>query len=201
MHYFRPVLSKCCTSLQFDEKNTSKIYSIVSLYTIAEFMITLRKGREDDIPDLQAMARRTWEPTYLPIIGQKQVDYMLDKMYNTGVLLEEMMKGYLFLIAEDNKESLGFASYSLTDPENFIYKLHKLYVLPEAHGKGVGKLLINEVVNKVRNGGGKTLELNVNRENAARDFYLKAGFEIKETVDIEIGNGFFMNDFVMVKAI
>jgi hypothetical protein len=37
----------------------------------------------------------------------------------------------------------------------------------------------------------------VNRYNKAKDFYEKAGFKIIETVDIEIGNGFYMNDYVM----
>ena len=66
----------------------------------------------------------------------------------------------------------------------------KLYVLPEAHGKGLGKLLMNEVRNKAMEAGADSLELNVNRYNNAKDFYEKIGFVVKETVDIEIGNGF-----------
>ena len=65
------------------------------------------------------------------------------------------------------------------------------------HGKGVGKILMNEVVNLTSKEGGQSLQLNVNRNNKAKDFYLKAGFNIKETVDLDIGNGFFMNDYVM----
>ena len=65
------------------------------------------------------------------------------------------------------------------------------------HGKGVGKILINEVKNLAVGGGGKFLQLNVNRNNKAADFYKKIGFKIKETVDVNIGNGFFMNDYVM----
>jgi ribosomal protein S18 acetylase RimI-like enzyme len=60
---------------------------------------------------------------------------------------------------------------------------------------------MNEVVDQIRDAGGKSLLLNVNRSNKALDFYEKAGFTIKETVDIEIGNGFFMNDYIMEKAI
>jgi GNAT superfamily N-acetyltransferase len=74
-------------------------------------------------------------------------------------------------------------------------------VLPEHHGEGLGKFLINEVVNKVREAGGKTLELNVNRANDAKVFYERMGFTIKKTVDIAIGNGFFMNDYVMEMVI
>ncbi len=164
-------------------------------------MIILRKAKEEDITSIREMARITWGPTYLPIIGQKQVDYMLDKMYSEGVLLEELMKGFAFLIAEIGSTDVGFASYSLTDPDHFTYKLHKLYVLPEAHGKGVGKFLINEIVNKIREAGGKCLELNVNRANNARNFYLKAGFNIKKTIDLDIGNGYYMNDYIMEKPV
>ena len=164
-------------------------------------MIALRKAKEDDIPALQEMARITWEPTYLSIIGQEQVDYMLNKFYSKAALLEQLISGHTFLIAQEGSKDLAFVSYSIVDHERFVFKLHKLYVLPEAHGKGIGKFLINEVVNKVREAGGLWLELNVNRYNKAKDFYERAGFKIKETVDIEIGNGFFMNDYVMELAV
>ncbi|WP_432711850.1 GNAT family N-acetyltransferase [Pedobacter sp.] len=164
-------------------------------------MILLRKAKEQDLPVIQHIAAVTWEPTYVPLLGPKQVAYMLDKMYSKSALLGQLMKGDIFLIAAMNGKDVGFASYSLEIPEQQVYKLHKLYVLPAMHGQGLGKYLINEVLNKVRDAGGKTLELNVNRANNAKEFYEKAGFVIKETVDIEIGNGFFMNDYVMAKAI
>jgi GNAT superfamily N-acetyltransferase len=164
-------------------------------------MILLRKGKEKDLPVIQEIARLTWGPAYGAIISQEQIDYMLEKMYNKGVLLEQLLEGYAFLIAEINSKDVGFACYSVTDPINKIYKLHKLYVLPECHGKGVGKFLMNEVLDKVKAEGGLRLELNVNRENKAKDFYESAGFIIKETVNLDIGNGFFMNDYVMQKII
>ncbi|SDL44746.1 L-amino acid N-acyltransferase YncA [Pedobacter sp. ok626] len=164
-------------------------------------MILLRNGKEEDIESIQKMANKTWPAAYSDIISAEQIAYMLDKMYNKGELLSQFQKGYTFLIAEENDVDLGFASFSIHDSTNCIYKLHKLYVLPEAHGKGLGKLLINEVVNMVRRAGGKSLELNVNRDNKATKFYLKAGFNVKETVDLDIGNGFLMNDYVMELAI
>lgn len=164
-------------------------------------MILLRKGKEEDIESIQDMANKTWPAAYGNIISSEQIEYMLEKMYNKGELLSQFQKGYTFLIAEENDKDLGFASFSIHDSTNHIYKLHKLYVLPEAHGKGLGKLLINEVVNMVRKVGGKSLELNVNRENKATEFYIRAGFNVKETVDLDIGNGFLMNDYVMQMAI
>lgn len=160
-------------------------------------MIQLRRAMEADLTIIQELAKITWQPTYVPIIGQAQVDYMLKTMYNTGVLLEQLSEGHVFLIARSGMKDIGFAGYSIIDHENRGYKLHKLYVVPESHGTGLGKLLINEVVDQIRAAGGKSLSLNVNRNNKAKSFYEKAGFKIKETVDLDIGNGFFMNDYIM----
>jgi ribosomal protein S18 acetylase RimI-like enzyme len=160
-------------------------------------MITLRKAKEEDIELIQSIAEATWPSTYLDIIGQQQIDYMLEKMYNRGELLRQLMEGHIFLIAEEDEEQYGFAGYSIIDHEKRTYKLHKLYVLPSAHGKGAGKILINEVFNQIKDAGASALQLNVNKHNKAKDFYLKAGFSIKESVALDIGGGYIMDDYVM----
>lgn len=160
-------------------------------------MILIRKCKEEDMPIISDLAEKIWPQTYSDYINEEQLRYMLDLMYNKGELLSQLQQGYTFLIAEDGSKDVGFACSSLVDTETQTYKLHKLYVLPEMHGKGVGKILINEVKNLAERSGGKFLQLNVNRNNKAKDFYIKDGFKIKETVDINIGNGFFMNDYVM----
>lgn len=164
-------------------------------------MILLRKGKEEDIESIQNIAYQTWPHAYSSLISQEQIDYMLKKMYNRRELLSQLQQGYTFLIAEEDDIDLGFAVFSIIDSTNRIYKLHKLYVLPDAHGNGLGKLLINEVVNLARRAEGVSLELNVNRENNAVKFYKAAGFTVKETVDLDIGNGFLMNDYVMHKRL
>lgn len=164
-------------------------------------MILLRKAKEEDMPIISHLAELIWPQTYSEYINEDQLRYMLDLMYNKGELLSQLQQGYTFLIAEDGLKDVGFACSSLIDAETQTYKLHKLYVLPETHGKGVGKILINEIKNLAAKQGGKFLQLNVNRNNKAKDFYLKGGFKIKETVDVNIGNGFFMNDYVMEIAI
>lgn len=160
-------------------------------------MITIKKGKEEDIDIICSIAKETWPNTYLNIIGQAQIDYMLDKMYSKGELLKQLLAGHVFLLAEDGAKQYGFAAYSVIDHGNRIYKLHTLYVLPSAHGKGIGKILINEVFNRIKDEGGSALELNVNKNNKAADFYKKAGFSIKESVKIDIGENFFMDDYIM----
>ena len=160
-------------------------------------MILFRRAKEEDLSIISDLAEQIWPIAYGEMIDQEQIRYMLDLMYNKGELLAQLQQGYAFLIAEDGSKDVGFASSSLIDSETQTYKLHKLYVLPEMQGKGIGKILINEIRNLAEREGGKFLQLNVNRNNKAKDFYLKGGFKIKETVDVNIGNGFFMNDYVM----
>lgn len=160
-------------------------------------MILLRKAKEEDLSIISDLAEQIWPSTYGTIISQEQLRFMLDKMYNKGELLSQLSNGHTFLIASENEEDIGFAGFSKIDPSTHTFKLHKLYVSTKMHGKGVGKVLMNEVINLVLKEGGESLQLNVNRNNKAKDFYLKAGFNIKETVDLDIGNGFFMNDYVM----
>lgn len=164
-------------------------------------MIYLRKAKEEDIAIITQLAEEIWPQTYSEYISEDQLRYMLDLMYNKGELLGQLRKGHIFLIATEGSKDVGFAGFSLVNPEEYVYKLHKLYVLPEMHGKGVGKLLINEVADIAKKNHGKALQLNVNRNNKAKDFYERAGFHIKETVDLNIGNGFYMNDYVMEKAL
>lgn len=164
-------------------------------------MIILRKAQEKDLDIIRDLAHRIWPLAYSAYISERQLTYMLEKMYSHGELLSQLQQGHVFLIAEDGDTDVGFAGYSKVDSTNQIYKLHKLYVLPETQGKGIGKILINEVVHIAKNAGGKTLQLNVNRNNNALNFYKKAGFTIKEAVDIDIDNGFFMNDYILEKPL
>ena len=164
-------------------------------------MIYLRKANEEDLAIIKTLAEQTWPTAYGDIISQQQITFMLEKMYNKGELLEQMLQGHHFIIASELKEDVGFAGFSVINLKTKTFKLHKLYVLPKMHGKGVGKILMNEVVSLVKAQGGEFLQLNVNRNNKAKDFYQKAGFKIKETVDLDIGNGFYMNDYVMEKEL
>ncbi len=110
-----------------------------------------------------------------------------------------MDEGAVFILACENNEPVGFASYQEIKP--FVFKLHKLYVLPSQQGKGTGRFLLDRIMAAIKPVGKATLQLQVNRENKARHFYEKLGFTIIDEIDLDIGNGFFMNDYVMEKKI
>jgi GNAT superfamily N-acetyltransferase len=80
-------------------------------------------------------------------------------------------------------------------------RLHKLYLLPESHGKGLGKLLLDKVEYLAQKNQSNTISLNVNRFNKAYFFYQKMGFKILEEEDLEIGNSYLMEDYKMEKKL
>lgn len=157
----------------------------------------IRKATAAEMHIVTELAELIWPQTYSDYISAAQLRYMLDLMYNPVELLAQYHKGYVFLIANVEGKDVGFACSSVLEESDHIYKLQKLYVLPSTQGMGIGKLLIDEVLALAEAKGGKFLQLNVNRNNKATNFYLKRGFKIKETVDLEIGSGFFMNDYIM----
>ena len=160
-------------------------------------MIEIRKATQQDIFLISDLAKKTWPSAYLEIIGQAQIDYMLDKMYSEVELSNQMEEGHVFLIAEQNGQAIGFAGFSLITPNMQTYKLHKLYVLPEMQGSGLGKKLIDEIIRMISVEQGRSIILNVNKGNKAKFFYEKLGFLIIEDVKLDIGSGFFMDDYVM----
>jgi len=157
----------------------------------------IRKAYPPDIPLIREMAYKIWPVTYGSILPKDQIDYMLNLIYSEKVLHEQMENNIEFIIVDDGEHPVGFASFSLTEPR--FYKLHKIYVLPSQQGKGTGRLIIEQLINAMKTNGATTLQLNVNRNNNAKLFYEKMGFTIVKEEDIDIGSGYFMNDYVMEK--
>jgi GNAT superfamily N-acetyltransferase len=164
-------------------------------------MYSIRKATLNDVETIIDVAERTWWPSYSPILEKEQISFMLGEIYSKEKItsqIENNTQTYLLLV-EDEKP-VAFAAYSPRDEDPEIYKLHKLYCLPETQGKGYGKILINEVAGKTIKAGKNTLDLNVNRYNKAKSFYEKMGFTVAYEEDIAIGP-YWMNDYVMRKQL
>ncbi|WP_128543462.1 GNAT family N-acetyltransferase [Larkinella soli] len=163
--------------------------------------LVFRKATIDDIPAVIALQERIWEPTYRDILSSDQIEYMFTATYSAESLADQMTRqGHQFLLALQDHEPVGFASYSRTDAAGERYKLHKIYVLPSEQGKGTGRLLLEETAEKCRAAGGERLILNVNRYNRARHFYERMGFAVIREEDVPIGP-YWMNDYVMEKIL
>lgn len=154
----------------------------------------------DHIYNIQVLSNVIWPATFSNILSQEQISYMMDMMYSTSSLEKQINElSHHYLLAEEDGEYLGYLSYELNYKGTPITKIHKIYVLPSIQGKGVGSLFI-DVVSKIALKNNNTLlSLNVNRYNKAIDFYKRMGFDFFTSENIDIGNGFLMEDYVMNK--
>lgn len=160
-------------------------------------MVKVAEAKQEDLKIVHELAHKIWPDTFKEILSPQQIEYMLEWMYSiTSLENQANEKGHSFLLAKDNEQYIGYASYQLNCESNRT-KLHKIYVLPEQQGKGIGKILLQEIIAKALEGENKKLFLNVNKHNKAVNFYEKNGFKIIDEEDIPIGNGYYMNDYVM----
>lgn len=149
----------------------------------------------EELPIVQDLAHEIWPKVYAYMISGEQISYMLDWMYNLNKLESQFDSGCRFYVLNVDGNAAGFWSTELKDNELF---LHKLYLKPEYHGKGLGKFMLNKVVEEAKDNALKIIRLTVNRGNTSVGVYQSFGFEIVSEADFDIGNGYFMNDFIMI---
>lgn len=165
-------------------------------------MLTIYPASAADYTTIQRIAHATWPATFGDILSPVQIKYMLDWMYSLPALHEQVeKKGHRFLLAEEENVVLGFLSYELSYQGKPVTKIHKIYILPATQGKGVGKSLLEKAAELATGAENTTLSLNVNRHNKAVDFYKKVGFEIIRQENIDIGEGFLMEDYILEKQL
>lgn len=157
--------------------------------------LLIKKATPASIADIRRIAQETWPVAYGELLSKEQLDYMLGLMYSETSLQEQMQKGHQFFMAEIDRNVFGFASVS--DEGEGKFKLNKLYVIPITQKTGAGKALLEKTIEYAKQNGGKKLFLQVKRDNIAKGFYEKQGFVITGKLDLDIGNGYFMNDYIM----
>ncbi len=159
-------------------------------------MLSVRKASITDIPLIRELTFAIWPQTYAGLLSQDQIDYMLELIYSEASLKKQMEEeGCTFIIIHDDNAPVAFASYNEVKPQ--IWKLNKIYVLGSQQGKGTGQFIIRYIVDQIKQRNAKAIQLQVKRDNPAQHFYKKLGFDIIETADFDIGNGYFMRDYVM----
>jgi diamine N-acetyltransferase len=156
-------------------------------------MISLKKIPLEELPLVRKLALTIWPPTYKDILTAEQMDYMLEKSYSLKALKNQFKDGNDFYFILFDGKRVGFISSQTRIDDVYI---HKFYVLPEYQGKGLGREAFSIWLGTSRAG---MVRLNVNRYNLpAINFYFGLGMKIEKWVDIPIGQGYYMNDYVMI---
>lgn len=161
-------------------------------------MFKIRKATLEDIEMINRMAWIVFPHTYKEILSPEQMEYMMDWMYSPENLHKQMTEdGHIYYLAFEGDEPAGYLSIQ---PEGeHTYHLQKIYVLPSFQGKKLGKLLFEQAIKAIKELHPEPcqMRLNVNRQNKALTFYEKMGMKKVDEGDFHIGNGYYMNDYIM----
>lgn len=161
-------------------------------------MFKIRKATLEDIEMINRLAWIVFPHTYKEILSPEQMEYMMDWMYSPENLYKQMTEdGHIYYLAFEGDEPAGYLSIQ---PEcEHTYHLQKIYVLPSFQGKKLGKLLFEQAIKAIKELHPEPcqMRLNVNRQNKALTFYEKMGMKKVDEGDFHIGNGYYMNDYIM----
>ena len=161
----------------------------------------IRTATESDIPTLRRLADRIWKACYPGMISRAQIDFMLRWMYSEEQLREDLAQGVRLELVEVDGVPVGYLATEADGPSGALH-LHKLYLIPERHGRGEGRWMLDHVLDRARAGGFREILLRVNKANVrALRAYERAGFRTAETVTVDIGGGFVMDDFLLVRDV
>ena len=150
---------------------------------------------QSEIEAVVALGNQIWNQHYVPIIGQDQVDYMLEKFQSVSALTDQIenQKYYYFMIFYDDTMT-GYIG--LQDQEDTLF-LSKIYLTDNARGKGLGKMGVDFCLEFARKNDFSRIELTVNKNNVvAITAYEKIGFKRIDAIVTDIGGGYVMDDYV-----
>lgn len=165
-------------------------------------MLSTRKALLEDCSLIRSLASRIWEPTYGHILSKEQLDYMFEMMYSPESIRMQMEeKGHIYFLFYSDEVPCGYIS--IEQPEEDLFIFQKIYLLPSMQGKRIGRYMVEHGFDYIKaiHQAPCTAMLYVNRENKALEFYKRMGFSIADTRDYPIGNGYYMNDYIMEKKL
>ena len=155
--------------------------------------------QDEDVDAISEMAREIWEAIYPDIISHEQIEYMLAWMYSPDKIRSELNSGYAYHFMEWNSSRIGYLEFSKESDHIF---LHKIYLKPEFHGKGVGSAALQWLIDLCEEKKCPAIRLRVNKANdAAKRAYERNGFQIIDSICEDIGGGYVMDDYIYQRAI
>lgn len=143
-------------------------------------MAIIRTMHAEDIPQVQDVAKKSWNATYEGIIPVEIQEKFLKMAYNDERMKQRMERSFLF-VAEIESNIIGFANFSPVNEEGKA-ELGAIYLYPEYQGKGVGSALLQKGINELS--GIKEIYINVEKDNKiGKSFYDAKGFQVLKEFD------------------
>ncbi len=153
--------------------------------------------RPEDFLKIAALAQKVWHKTYDSLIGETQVDYMLEQFQSIAAIERDIQNNhYEYLMAVQGDRLLGYCGVKPEPPDSVF--LSKVYIDPDCQGMGIAKTLIFQFISKFSRLGYSRIHLTVNKGNQrAIAAYERLGFQKYGELVTPIGKGFVMDDDLM----
>ena len=148
---------------------------------------------EGKIREMSEMATEIVREHFDPIVGKAQNDYMIGRFQTPEAIRDQLAHGYRYYFVLEEGRRIGFLAFY---PREGCLYLSKFYLYKEERGKGYSRPMCDFVVRKAREEALSAVELNVNRNNSAVFAYEKLGFRRVRSEINDIGEGWFMDDYV-----
>ena len=153
--------------------------------------------RDEQIQQVAALAECIWNQHFPKIIGQQQVDYMVERFQSRAAIQRQIDEGYRYFLIQADQEEAGYTAL-VERPDLQSLQISKLYLLPTWRGRGMARTVLGHISDIAREDGYGKLYLTVNKYNhAAIAAYRRLGFIRAGEVVADIGNGFVMDDYEM----
>ena len=152
------------------------------------------------IDAVAGLARTIWYEYYVPLIGQAQVDYMVARFQSSEAMAQQIREGYEYLMIRRDAQDIGYCAVQPQPVDRSLF-LSKLYLLRDVRGGGTGRVCMEFIEQLARRRGLNLLWLTVNKGNPAVNAYQRLGFRIAADLVMDIGGGFFMDDYRMEKSL
>ncbi|MEP2460074.1 MAG: GNAT family N-acetyltransferase, partial [Nitratireductor sp.] len=137
----------------------------------------VRTASERDLAAVRALLVETWHATYDPIYGVDRVTEITDDWHSPAALKGRLTQPQSEFILADDGQSLGGVAFASADEDGRAVTLHQLYVLPAMQGRGIGGMLLDEIVESFPQA--RRLVLEVEEANVpAIAFYEAHGFSL-----------------------
>ncbi|MBO0992797.1 GNAT family N-acetyltransferase [Bacillus sp. SD088] len=157
----------------------------------------IRQAEQTDAKGIAKVQVDSWRTTYKGIVPDK---YLHSMTYESR---EEKWKDIIpqtaVFIAETNTgEIVGFANGGKERTEkypNYIGELYAIYILEEYQREGIGRLLVEAVIEDLQENNIFSMIVQVLAENRSRFFYESLGAKKIDTAEIEIA-GKQLTEFV-----
>ncbi|WNO09934.1 GNAT family N-acetyltransferase [Teredinibacter sp. KSP-S5-2] len=154
----------------------------------------IRVEDTSDIDHVAKLAKEIWTEHFTRIIGLPQVEYMLAKFQNASAIRNQISNGYDYYLAQLETDYVGYIALVNNESKTMI---SKIYTTSASRGQGIGKAMLDFAESKCNSG---IIWLTVNKQNNdSIEWYKRQGFSIKASIKEDIGEGFYMDDYIMEK--